>query len=140
VDAITRGDVEDLLNAVKAGRTAAGKPAKRPPGTLARGGAGAAAQCVALAACILEFAGRTGADNPARGVKKPKPHPMQRFLSYSELGRLAESLDAEIERTNAVHAVAAIRLLALTGCRRGEITELPWNEVDFERRLLNLPD
>jgi len=65
---------------------------------------------------------------------------MQRFLSYSELGRLAESLDAEIERTNAVHAVAAIRLLALTGCRRGEITELPWNEVDFERRLLNLPD
>ena len=26
------------------------------------------------------------------------------------------------------------------GCRRGEITELRWSEVDFERRLLNLPD
>jgi integrase len=140
--AITRGDIEHLLNAVKDGRTAAAKPPKRAPGTLARGGAGVAAQCVALAACILEFAVERGirADNPARGVKKPPVRKMQRFLSFSELGRLADSLDAEIEQTNAVHPVAAIRLLALTGCRRGEITGLRWSEVDLERRLLHLED
>ncbi|WP_173861862.1 site-specific integrase [Notoacmeibacter marinus] len=37
-------------------------------------------------------------------------------------------------------AVAAIRLLMLTGCRAGEILALRWSEVDFERGVLNLPD
>ena len=37
-------------------------------------------------------------------------------------------------------AIAAIRLLIFTGCRRDEILEARWNWVDFERELLNLPD
>ena len=37
-------------------------------------------------------------------------------------------------------AVAAIRLLMLTGCRLREVLELKWQYVDFERRLLLLPD
>jgi hypothetical protein len=39
-DAITRADIERLLNDVKKGRTAAQEPHKRPPGGLAQGGAG----------------------------------------------------------------------------------------------------
>ena len=39
-----------------------------------------------------------------------------------------------------VHAVAAIRLLILTGCRAGEILNLQWQHVDSERGFLNLPD
>ena len=38
------------------------------------------------------------------------------------------------------HAVAAIRLLLLTGCRKGEILNLRWDQVDLEGGELNLPD
>ncbi|MDR6635476.1 integrase [Phyllobacterium sp. 1468] len=37
-------------------------------------------------------------------------------------------------------AVAAIRLLLLTGARSGEILSLSWDQIDFERRLMFLPD
>ena len=37
-------------------------------------------------------------------------------------------------------AVAAIRPLLFTGCRRQEILNLQWNHVDFERGALFLPD
>jgi len=38
------------------------------------------------------------------------------------------------------YIVTAIRLLALTGARVGEIISLEWKFVDLERRLLLLPD
>jgi integrase len=37
-------------------------------------------------------------------------------------------------------AAAAIRLLLLTGCRKGEILSLRWEWVDFGRGCLRLPD
>jgi integrase len=43
-------------------------------------------------------------------------------------------------RSENPYAVAAIQLLLLTGCRLGEILELRWSHIDFERRLLMLPD
>src|SRR5271166_4359145 len=93
-DAISRADIERLLNDVKSGRTSAAAPEKRRPGSIATGGAGVAAQCVALASTVLQFGVDRGAreDNPARGVKKPPVRKMQRFLTESELRKLAESL------------------------------------------------
>ena len=38
------------------------------------------------------------------------------------------------------HAAAAIRLLMLTGCRRNEILELRWEDVDLDAGELRLPD
>lgn len=140
-NAITRADIERLLTDVKNGKTAAGA-GKRRAGSLARGGAGVGAQCVALASTILQFAvdRRLRDDNPARGVKKPPVRKMQRFLSDAELAAIAEALDLELEEHATIHAVAAIRLLALTGCRRSEITGLAWSNVDLDRQLLNLAD
>ena len=39
-----------------------------------------------------------------------------------------------------VHTVAAIRLLLLTGCRKGEILNLRWSDVDLEANELRVPD
>ncbi|MEM9395795.1 MAG: site-specific integrase, partial [Pseudomonadota bacterium] len=45
------------------------------------------------------------------------------------------SEDPELKPT-----ITATRLLALTGCRRGEILGLKWSEVDFENSCLRLSD
>ena len=37
-------------------------------------------------------------------------------------------------------AISAVQLLALTGCRRGEIESLRWEEVDIEGQCLRLSD
>jgi integrase len=54
----------------------------------------------------------------------------------------AKHLPGEEHRRSVLspHAVAAVRLLVLTGCRLREILHLRWSEVDFERGMLNLPD
>lgn len=141
-DAISRGDVERLLTDVKAGKTGAPAGAKRGRGALAKGGAGVAAQCVALASAILQFGVERAIrqDNPARGVKKPAVRKLQRFLSEAELGQLADALDQEVEAGGNPYPIAAIRLLALTGARRSEILQLRWRDVDLERKLLSLDD
>jgi integrase len=141
-DAITRADIERLLSDVKAGKTKAPAPVKRRPGSVVHGGIGVAAQCVALASTILQFAVDRGVrpDNPARGVRKPPVRQLQRFLSEVELGQLADALNREIEAEGNLYPVAAIRLLALTGARRSEIIQLRWRNVDIDRQLLALDD
>jgi integrase len=142
VVALGRDDIERLLVDVKAGKTKVAAPEKRRPGTLTRGGVGVAAQCVTLAATILQFAlmRKLRDDNPARGIKKPPVRKLQRFLSPTELGRLADALKAYLDGGGNIYPAAAIRLLALTGARRSEILNLRWREVDLERGVLVLPD
>lgn len=79
--------------------------------------------------------------NPCRHVGRFKEESRERYLSAEELHRLGDAL-AEMETTTATspHAIAAIRLLILTGCRSAEILKLRWDEVDFERRCLYLAD
>jgi len=65
----------------------------------------------------------------------------ERYLSAVEFERLANVLSKrEREGTEGPYAVAAIRLLALTGARLNEILTLRWDCVDFERQTLWLPD
>ena len=64
---------------------------------------------------------RQDGSNPCRHVKRYKEHQRERFLSEEEIGRLGEVLrDAEDEMPS---AVAAFRLLLLTGCRMSEIRD-----------------
>jgi site-specific recombinase XerD len=141
---LTRADVERLLTDVKAGNTAAPKPkhGERQPGSITTGGPGVAAQCIALMSTLLGFAVARGLrpDNPALGIKKPPVRKMERFLSEAEIARLAIALDAEANRTGDPYPAAAIKLLLLTGGRRGEIIGLQWAHVDFERHCLQLRD
>ena len=70
---------------------------------------------------------RSDGSNPCRHVKRYKEHKRERFLSPEETERLGEVLrEAESEMHS---AVAAFRLLLLTGCRLSEIQFLRWEYV-----------
>ena len=124
------------------GRTAASAPKKRRPGSIAKGGAGVAAQCVRLASAISSV--RRRSRHPLRQpLSRSEVSPvrkMQRFLSEAELGRLAGASNREIETGGNPFPVAAICLLALTGARRSEVIQLRWRNVDVERGFLLLDD
>ncbi|MDE0697250.1 MAG: tyrosine-type recombinase/integrase [Boseongicola sp.] len=68
--------------------------------------------------------------NPTRGVTKNRRTPMTRFLSREEIRRLHDALDGVARRGSSQRQQAdMIRLLMLTGCRKGEIVNLRWSEV-----------
>ncbi|HME71117.1 MAG TPA: site-specific integrase [Myxococcota bacterium] len=84
---------------------------------------------------------RPKGSNPVRGLERYRERGRERFLSSEELGRLGDALAAaEAEGIELKGALAAIRLLILTGARRSEILSLQWPHVDLERRCLRLPD
>jgi integrase len=84
---------------------------------------------------------RPDGSNPTRHVKRFKEEKRERFLSSRELKRLSAYLvEAERSGKEGPETIAALRLLILTGCRRGEILNLRWQDVDFEARCLRLPD
>ena len=82
-----------------------------------------------------------GASNPCRSIVKYRERKRERFLTEAEFTRLAKVLDqVETKGGASASAVAAIRLLALTGCRRSEVLTLRWEHVSLEEAELRLPD
>ena len=63
--------------------------------------------------------------NPCKAIKRYRRQGRDRFLSTAEVRRLG----AVLTRHEADHpqAVAIVRLLLLTGCRKGEIVSLKWS-------------
>ena len=70
-------------------------------------------------------------DNPVAGVRRNPEHRRARYLSLAEVSRLAEALAAHKEKTSA----QAIRLLMLTGARRGEVLSARWDMFDLEKGI-----
>lgn len=84
---------------------------------------------------------RPDGSNPRRHIRKYVEQKRERFLSAAELRRLGEVLsEMEAERIELASAIAAVRLLVLTGCRLNEIMKLRWEYVDLAASLLRLPD
>jgi len=84
---------------------------------------------------------RADGSNPRRHIRKYREEKRERFLSTAELRRVGEVLremaDEGIELSS---AIAAVRLLILTGCRLSEIMTLKWAYVDLPAKALRLPD
>ena len=76
--------------------------------------------------------------NPACGVKRNPRLKPTRFLSRAEIRRLHKALDSHRGRGSGRQQADIIRLLLLTGCRRGELVRLRWAEVQGE--VLRLRD
>lgn len=87
---------------------------------------------------ILSFAVACGelASNPAGGIRRnPRPR-KTRFLTRAEIERLHGALDAHRGRGSGEQQADIIRLLLLTGCRKGELIGLRWSEVHDDRLVL----
>ena len=79
--------------------------------------------------------------NPCRSVRRYKQQSCERFLTPEEYRRLGRALsESEADRSVWPPAIAAIRLLMLTGCRHSEILALRWDDVDRTAGELRLRD
>lgn len=94
---------------------------------------------------------RKDGTNPVRHVSKFAEKKRKRYLSLQEFAALGEALrkaeagelrreDGTAEKSISLYAIAAIRLLAFTGARRGEILGLRWEWIDFANSRVALPD
>ena len=84
---------------------------------------------------------RPDGSNACLHVKRFKEEKRQRFLSAEEFQRLGVVLNEFFDDGSETRsAVAAIRLLMLTGCRLSEIQTLRWEHVDLEAGELRLRD
>jgi integrase len=88
-----------------------------------------------------EWGHRPEGTNPHKRMKKYPEQKRERFLSAGELRRVGEVLaEMEAERIEMPSAIAAVRLLMLTGCRLNEIMKLQWRHVRLRDGVLQLPD
>jgi integrase len=141
--ALSQAEVARFQADVAAGKTRADVKTRQRGRAIVEGGRGTAARSLAVLGAMLQFAvGRKLISvNPAKGVPLLKAPPKERFLSEAEIATLADTITAmEGEGALSRNASAAIRLLALTGCRKNEILSLQWDWVDFGRGSLRLPD
>jgi integrase len=113
-------------------------------------------RCLAVVSAVLGFAARhrhlrPAAGDPTDGVE---PYPERKYrerFSLAQVAQLGEALrEAEASRSLHPSALLAIRLLALTGMRRSEVTGhmqkvrrteaagLRWSDVDFAGRIIRL--
>ena len=165
---IDGNDIKNFMHNVAEGKTKKDVKTGKRGRAIVKGGAGTATRTVGLLGGIFSYAVDKGirSDNPVRGIKRFKGEKRERFLSAKEWGRLGTALSTS-EDAWAAHeearaawvecgkqspapkrpdeaenpvAIAAIRLLVLTGARKSEVLGLQWSWVDFETGCLRLPD
>lgn len=139
---ITRADIERMQADIAAGRTKADIKGGFKSRSIVTGGRGVATRTLGLLSGIFQFAVNRSLrpDNPVRGVKRYADKKMERFLSPAEMARLGKALADLLDDGANAPPVGVIRLLILTGCRRGEITGLRWEWVDWDRSCIRFPD
>ena len=137
------GDIENFVRDVSNGKSAKDEKLGRRRRIIVRGGDGAARKVFRDLSAVFSFAGRRGLvdENPCdRAAVRKTDNQKSRYLAKEEIGRLGAACD-ELEAEGANRkGIDIARLWALTGCRRQEIAELKWSEVDFDRGLLILAD
>jgi integrase len=142
VSEIDSSDIEAFQRSVIAGKTAKDEKTKFRGRAIVRGGRGAATRTVGLLGGIFSYAikHKIRMDNPVRGVVRTKDRKRSVRLDHEQYRTLGDALSKAEQAGEPWQAIAAIRLLALTGCRKAEIEQLRWTEVDFGGHCLRLVD
>ncbi|MXO75123.1 tyrosine-type recombinase/integrase [Altererythrobacter aerius] len=79
--------------------------------------------------------------NPAKNIDRFREEKRERYLSPAELKRLWIALNSpEAKEKASDSAIAAIKLLILTGRRVSEVLGLRWEWIDFKAKTMRLPD
>lgn len=79
--------------------------------------------------------------NPCAAITRYRETPRDRFFSDDELIRIGAATRALCEANTVTPSMAdAIRLIALTGLRAGEVRTLQWDDFDRTMRVLRLRD
>jgi integrase len=140
---LSRADVTRFMRDVAAGKTAlVEKTGKLRGKAIVEGGAGAAARTMGLLGGILSFAVSEGViqANPVHGVKRPADQKRTARLDPEGYRRLGLALEKMAAEGGNEAAITAVWLLAMTGCRKGEVERLRWSEVDVAGHALRLLD
>jgi len=126
---------------VTAGKTAKDEKVGPRKRIIVRGGEGAARKALRDLSAMFSFAMRYELidRNPVdKAAVRKTDNQNERYLSVEEVQRLGEAFNQLEAEGVYPKAIAISRLWALTGCRRNEIAELTWSEVDLERGFLIL--
>jgi integrase len=135
-DRLTRDQIAKARQAIEGGKTATVEKTDKLRGkAVVTGGPGAARKSVILLRAIYGWAIREQLvkDNPAAGVQVDKDAEREIIIDETQYAALFDALDKlEQERRIASPAADAIRLIAFTGARRGEVIGLRWRHIDLE--------
>lgn len=94
---------------------------------------GACNRALALLSRMMSVAIRKGyragcaPEHPVKGVTRYPEHPSNFYFTEDELGRILEAADTDPNKAGGL----AIRMLALTGARVGEVLGAHWGQFEF---------
>ncbi len=139
---LSSADVTRFMRDVASGKTRVNQKTRRHGRAIVRGGIGTGTRTVGLLGAILTYARENGIieSNPAHGIRKAADQKRNRRLSEDEYRLLGQLLQRASTDDQLATAANVARTIALTGCRRGEIMNLDWREVDTENSCLRLRD
>ena len=134
--------LKKLRRDIADGKTARTVKTKPRGVSRARGGDGTAIATLRILKSAFGFAIEKGLleTNPVTRLKLPPTNMKERYLSRDELQRLGTALSNYEAGGGNPHAANIVRLLALTGARRGEIERLKWCSIDFDHGTALLSD
>lgn len=139
--AVTSADIADLQTAVAQGKTATTIKTKMRGVARVRGGTRAAAVTLVCLQAMYNWAikRKLVPENPCKGVERFASDPKERYLASDEIKALLCALTTlENDGELPANLASAFRLLLLTGARKSEISDLRWEEIDFERGFITL--
>jgi integrase len=133
-------DISGMQADIAAGKTA--KPRGPSRGGVTTGGTAVAARAVSTLQSLLAHAKLLDviASNPAVGVRKLAGKKKERRLSVAEIKRLGEMMRAAERNGEHLVALAAVRLMLLTGFRISEAQGLQRNWLHADQGYVHFPN